>query len=284
MISVIITVNDSNQYRDIFSDQTYDRIEILPVPEDELPQARNLALKKAKGEYVVFCHEKDVVTPDYLEYLLSLTKGVSLASCGYEICDENGDAVYESPESQARVLSRQDMLCRIFYQYHYQGYLQNKIFRRSVIEKEKLVFAEDLNNSAEFLFLVQYIKAAKLVRMGAKHCYRFMPKETKTTKEDPLAGQMAELDCYLRCKKLLSSKTDAGWLCDQTVVTMALSCMQTMADQAEGSEDEMLFEKSPMRKLVKKALKIPYECFDEDEEYLYTLMETYAGSGRITTL
>ncbi|MBQ4373962.1 MAG: glycosyltransferase family 2 protein, partial [Lachnospiraceae bacterium] len=106
-----------------------ERVIWIPVDKQGVSAARNEGLHLTDGEYVVFMDGDDVVEPDYIEYLVSMMKDVDLASCGYDMVAE-GEQMYASPESTVRVLSREDMLCRLFYQINDQGYVWNKMFRR----------------------------------------------------------------------------------------------------------------------------------------------------------
>ena len=217
MITVILTVKDKNPPPDFPTTGWGTEIELLLAQQGHLPAERNAALKKAKGEYVAFVGEKDCIDPDYFTYLLEGMHGVSMATCGYEIAEDTGELLYASPESQSRVLSGEEMTCRLFYQYHYQGYLQNKLFRRDLIRKKRITFDPKYGKSADFLFLVEYLKHASLVRMGEKFRYRFVASQEMPEAGDPAEDDMDELACYRRCKKILSRRSDAYWLCEQTI-------------------------------------------------------------------
>ncbi|MCR4674464.1 MAG: glycosyltransferase family 2 protein, partial [Lachnospiraceae bacterium] len=155
MISVILF----GENKKILENQTLKDIEIISVGAEDI-SARNKALKEVKGEFVTFVSAKDELEPDYLEYLIKGIAGSHLSICGYNI-EEDGECLYETPETVPRMMSGEDMQCRLFYQYHYQGYLQNKMFRRQIIQSKHLLFDETLEENGDFLFLMQYLRYAK---------------------------------------------------------------------------------------------------------------------------
>lgn len=259
--------------------QTVRDFEILPV-DGEDGSSRNDAIKKAKGEYLVFVSAKDRLDEDYLFYLRRGMEGVQLSTCGYDICDGK-DVVYESPESTKRLMSGEEMQCRLYYQYHYQGYLQNKMFRTQILHSKRIVFAEDLEENGDFLFLIRYLRYARLVRMMPEVMYHFKPSiSLKEMKRNEALLRISETDGYLRCLKELPRHSDAMWLGEQTAAGSALSAYEAMENEVYKKKDANLFANSPMKKMAKKCLKLDYEIEDEEERLYLGLLE-YVKTGRI---
>ncbi len=261
--------------------QTLQDFEILKVDVDDI-SGRNKALKDARGEFVVFVSQKDSLKENYLEYLLEGIAKAHMSLCGYGIMD-GGEEVYRTPEGTSRLMSGEDMQCRLFYQYHYQGYLQNKMFRRQVIASKHLCFAEDLEENGDFLFLMQYLRYAKLVRLSPEVTYWFRPyKGLKGKKKSEAEQKISETDGYLRCLKEVPKRSDAMWLGEQTAAGSALLAYEAMMYEAQKQNDELLFAKSPMRKMAKKCLKLDYDIEEEEEEMLFLGLLHYAKTGRVT--
>ena len=261
--------------------QTLQDFEILPVNVDDIPE-RNKALKDARGEFVVFVSQKDSLDENYLAYLLEGISGAHMSVCGYGILD-GGEEVYRTPEGTRRLMTGEDMQCRLFYQYHYQGYLQNKMFRRQLIAAKHLSFAEDLEENGDFLFLMQYLRYVKMVRFSPEIKYWFRPyKGLKGKRKSEAEQKISETDGYLRCLKELPKRSDAMWLGEQTAAGSALLAYEAMMYEAQKQEDELFFAKSPMRKMAKKCLKLDYDIEDEEEEVLFLALLQYAKTGRVT--
>ena len=278
MVNVsVIVIGKEN--RDL-EKQTLRNFEVIPV-EGKSIAARNEAIKKAKGEFLTFVSAKDDLAENYLDYLLQGRVGAHMSVCGYDISDGN-EVVYETPESTRRLMSGEEMQCRLYYQYHYQGYLQNKMFRTQILRSKRIMFAEDLEENSDFLFLMQYLRYAKLVRMLPEICYHFRPYNSlKKSLQSEAELRISETDGYLRCLKEVQRRSDAQWLGEQTATGSALMAYEAMEEEAQKKKDDYLFAKHPMRKMAKKCLKLEYEIEDEEEERLYLGLLEYAKTGRV---
>ena len=260
--------------------QTVKDIEIISVDGEDI-QSRNDAIKNAKGEYLVFVSAKDRLDENYLFYLLQGMTGAHLSTCGYDILD-GGEVVYESPESTKRLMSGEEMQCRLYYQYHYQGYLQNKMFRTQILHSKKISFSEDLEENGDFVFLIQYLRYAKLVRMLPNIMYHFRPSiSLKERKKSEALLRISETDGYLRCLKELPKHSDAMWLGEQTAAASALSAYEAMENEVIKKGDDSIFAQNPMKKMAKKCLKLDYEIEDEEEERLFLGLLAYAKTGKV---
>ena len=72
------------------------------------------------------------------------------------------------------------------------------------------------------------------------------------------------------------------WLGEQTAAGSALLAYEAMMYEAQKQNDELLFAKSPMRKMAKKCLKLDYDIEEEEEEMLFLGLLHYAKTGRVT--
>lgn len=280
MISVIYFTKNLEGVAKNLNNQDFSDMEILPVKPNDIA-ARNETIKKAKGEFLTFVSAKDSLDEHYLAYLQKGMEGAHMSVCGYDISDGN-EVVYETPESTRRLMSGEEMQCRLYYQYHYQGYLQNKMFRTQILRSKRIMFAEDLEENSDFLFLMQYLRYAKLVRMLPEICYHFRPYNSlKKSLQSEAKLRISETDGYLRCLKEVQRRSDAHWLGEQTAAGSALLAYEAMEVEVHKKQDEYFFAKHPMRKMAKKCLKLEYEIEDEEEERLYLGLLEYAKTGRV---
>ena len=272
------------------SDVLFDpRVSWYPVDKAGVSYARNMGLAMANGEYIVFLDGDDVVEKDYIEYLLSQMTGVELASCGYDMMSDVA-CMYQTPESTKRVLSREDMLCRLFYLINDQGYVWNKMYRRSVIEQYHLRFHEDLHYGEDRMFLVEYVLHSQKVRMAPEVKYHYQMREhsamdekresladVDTLSPERLEKQATEVLAYVKMRKLLRKYPDAKWLCSQVAVYTALQLYSTI----ESAENPSIYRKSKFRKHIRKLRFVEY-FGDADDAYLHQCMLTYGRTGRVT--
>ena len=188
-------------------------VEIIYVEDDnDLAQKRNEAVKKSRAKYIMFAAPGMKIDEDGIDAMAEQMEHTSakLVCCGYRMFEPDGvDPVYETPEFNRRYLDREDMLCRLFYQTHYQGYVFNKLFKRSVIRNHHLKFAEDIPGSEEMLFLVEYLKKAGDAIM--------LPGHYVDVSYIPSADLSLELEAFYRIHTKLRKNPDAQWLCEQTI-------------------------------------------------------------------
>lgn len=265
-----------------------ERVIWFSVDEAGVSAARNLGVHLTNGEYMIFMDGDDVVEPDYVEYLVSKMKDVDLASCGYDMVAD-GESVYASPESTVRVLSKEDMLCRLFYQVHDQGYVWNKMFRRSIIEGYSLRFDTQLFYGEDREFLVKYLLHANRARMAPEHKYHYQMRENSAMDSlresrvdlslmtpELLERQSTEILAFIRMRKELPRNSDAQWLCTQVGMYTALQLYETI----ESHEEPELFARSKFRKYIRKMRFWQY-FGDEEDEALRQRMMYYGRKGRI---
>ena len=190
--------------------------EIIKTEErDDMAAFRNEALKKSHAKYVMFAAPGMKVDEKGIALMAEQMEKTSakMVSCGYRMYapDEEGspELVYETPEFNRRFLDKDDMLCRLFYQTHYQGFVFNKLFKRSVIRNHHLKFAEDIPGSEEMLFVVEYIKKAGDAIM--------LPGHYTEVSFVPSADLGLELEAFYRMQARLKRHPDAQWLCEQSI-------------------------------------------------------------------
>ena len=186
--------------------------EIIPAADgDGLAVFRNRAIKNIKAKYVAFCGRDVIFDPDMMDFVTDEMErsGAGMGVIGYDIADPEGGILYETPEGTRRVMDRDDMLCRIFYQTHYQGFVWNKVYRRSIIKRNFLKFDEDIPGSEEMVFLVDYLKHTRDVVV--------LPQHLVHATAVPTADMDLELLAYERIRKKLRRFPDAQWLCEESM-------------------------------------------------------------------
>lgn len=150
-------------------------------------KARNMGLDLVKTKFVTFIDSDDWVEPDHLQNLLD-TIGST------EICSVNvikSDTKVENSQVQAKTLSKSEYMVKVLGMKDVLGYLWNKMFTMSIINKFNLRLDENLNSSEDLLFVVKYlthIKQGKVIFAPATYHYivrsnSLTQKQEKSTKE-----------------------------------------------------------------------------------------------------
>lgn len=108
--------------------------------------AKNIALKKAKGDWIGFIDADDWITPDYYEKLITKAEetGADIVGCDLSLVDEYtfkpGKIVKESRKDQVGNLDHEKRVSMILD----SGALVTKIFRRQFILDNDLFFPEHI--------------------------------------------------------------------------------------------------------------------------------------------
>lgn len=171
----VIVVDDGS------TDDTYERtlsavgddtrFTIISISNNGVSHARNIALDAATGEYVVFADADDIVSPDFVSTLVSLIIDYSAD------CSAVGIApfVTEAPSfSEGRVTVYQDQKAQSSMLEGPKGFLCNKCFLASLIEEADIRLREDIAQSEDMLFLLDYLSKCSRVAYndGCRYAYR----------------------------------------------------------------------------------------------------------------
>ena len=138
-------------------------------------RARNVGLHVAKGDYIIFCDSDDVMAPDMIETLYENMQctGTELSCCQYMVFEDTESICFQNSNIQ-KVYDGDDRYRMVMEQPLYGGYVWNKLFKRNLIENNRLEFSETLAILEDKLFVLQYIgKCQKVCTTDAKlYAYR----------------------------------------------------------------------------------------------------------------
>ena len=262
----------------------------LHVKRAGVSAARNLGIANATGKYCVFFDGDDILAPELIMYLVFQIQGVQMASCGYDVAEdcEPSKVLYQSPESTARVLHATDMMCRIFFVEHYQGFIWNKIFRRDLIEKYQIRFHEDVYYNEDRTFIIEYLTHTHCTRMAPSHLYHYQlhPKSAmgkvremqQSEDTEFFERRVTEVLGFSYMRRALRRFRDAYYCCGADMIYSELRLFSEMltAHKEQGRN----FEKSLLRKFARRAMLLPFEPENEKRRALYhkLIMYGYTGS------
>ena len=152
------------------------RIRFLDRPNGGVSAARNAALAAAKGDYLQFSDSDDLLTPDATETLVRAAQvtGADLVISHFFRVDGEKQAQRGHIKGE-RLLTRQEFaqeMVKAPANYYY-GALWNKLYRRSIVEKQGLRFEEGVSWSENFLFNLEYLRHVRLVAAVPKPLYYY---------------------------------------------------------------------------------------------------------------
>ncbi len=152
-----------------------------------LSQARNTGLKEARGSYVWICDPDDTYDPDLLARARAALERTQADVCLFgfaeEYYDEHGAFMYrnELPLQPAEWPAAQDwrgMVIGWETSTHF-GYAWNKMYRRSIIEREGLSY-EGVRLIEDVLFNAAYFRAAEGVAIIGGTPYHYAKRRGRS--------------------------------------------------------------------------------------------------------
>lgn len=128
------------------------RVKVVSKTNGGVSSARNLGLDIASGEFIMFCDSDDWVDPEWCETLLLKYQPDNFTMCGQYI---EGVQKY----FPHKVCSDSIVDCRDFLQLKMNMFNVpwNKIFEKSVIERNHIRYDTKLTNGEDLLFNISYM-------------------------------------------------------------------------------------------------------------------------------
>lgn len=128
-------------------------------PNGGVSSARNEGLKVAEGEWVVFLDSDDTIKPNHIEAMLSAVEdGIDTVFTGFEQIAE-GNKIIEGHAYDRQTYKGKDGIAKFLDETEALSFMipWDRMYRRSVIVKEGILFDTKLSLSEDRLFCYQYL-------------------------------------------------------------------------------------------------------------------------------
>lgn len=158
------------------------RIQIIDKDNEGVSAARNDGIKHSSGEFIIFVDGDDYLSNDYVDYMISLIKENNCEFCLSLNCYSQKNEKQSAGLEKKSILPN-DAVALLLSPRVVVG-CWNKIYSRSFLEKNNLLFSTDLFYGEGLNFIIQCAQKASKVGIGNKkvYYYRRNNNQSATTK------------------------------------------------------------------------------------------------------
>lgn len=131
------------------------RIHVIDSENRGVSEARNIGLKEATGDYILFCDSDDFVSPYWAETMMSKYEPNLLVMCKLTAFD-NDETICNTQinEFENSIIGKKDF---IYYRETGIGSPTNKLFKTEIIKKYNIKFSNKLSLGEDLLFVLEYL-------------------------------------------------------------------------------------------------------------------------------
>lgn len=282
------SVDDSGIICDRFAKE-YEKIYYYPKKHSGVSSARNLGMKYAKGDYILFADADDYLADKMLETMLREGERADLIVCGvYHLKKVDGkEAVVPTKIlkiTEKRVVENNyfEVLCR-------SSTLWNKLIKRDLIDN--LLFDECKTYGEDMVFVTSLLPRAKKVIMIPDHLYYYNRfREGNIVTEELSSKTLEFLDNSVEVYSMTAKHHESS--CGLFRISFAINRVLSMVDYSEKKKykvyirrcgralrktslrDRINFTKDVRFKKKRKKLRLLYLIFPYFPYLVYSYAKT----------
>lgn len=160
------------------------RIKVIHKENGGVSSARNRGLDEAQGKYIMFCDSDDYIKEEFCAPLLNLANDDEdcLVLAGITEINDQGktkdDLCAKFSEGESATLTNGEF-CDLYIELNLNSKFllmnmpYNKLFSRSVIEKNHLRFDTKISYNEDFIFNIMYLDKVSTVKIYNKSIYNY---------------------------------------------------------------------------------------------------------------
>jgi len=160
------------------------RIKLIRQKNSGVGVARNQGIYESDGIYICFVDADDYVSEDFVGnlYLLMIENNAELSICGlYEI---RGKDILNKTVGTMELITQQDAMEKLLREDSFKGYVWNKMFKRSIILENHIIFDEDINLWEDVLFVFQYMLHVSRIVFNPEPKYYYIFSEKSLSHQE----------------------------------------------------------------------------------------------------
>lgn len=184
---VLLVDNNSTDNTAKISDAFSASLPLTYVKEPQLgiQFARSRALKEINTRYFAFVDSDDLLSPYYVQELITNISDYTLPSVRYKTFDENQRIFLQSMKRRKGVKylfpKKGQGYSFDTFQGIYQGFLWNKLFDMTIVKKYNLDFDKDISIGEDSLFIDKYIQHVNKICLTNTIGYFYRIKQNSLT-------------------------------------------------------------------------------------------------------
>lgn len=144
---------------------------------------RNDGLKNARGEYITFVDGDDFVSEDFLSKLFNeaITSKADIVVSNYFAYKKHKKIIFTSNFAAKGVYNNKKALQKLFNDVSCRGYVRGKLFKKSLLEENKLEFIDVKETSEDVLFTYMAFLNANKVSFIRDRLYYYVLRSDSIT-------------------------------------------------------------------------------------------------------
>ena len=174
--------------------------------------ARNYGIRLAAGELITFVDADDYIEPQHISALVSamLEQNADCAVSGYilDLCGRSEKRVFCGMKNMGAHSAVLNMLDTTLY----QGFLCNKLFRKSIIDNARLSLCEDIFYCEDQLFCAEYFSNCSRVTCAEKAYYHYRQRRGSAVNGSRLSRMLTGVKAIEACGELFRDDSEISAL------------------------------------------------------------------------
>lgn len=206
------------------------RIRVFHKENGGVSSARNVGLRNAKGKWLTFLDSDDELMLYALDFLINIVNDhsdIDIVLAGYDTVDLKNGIVKSTSELPytSKIVNRDSAIKLMYRSDFYLCFICSKLYKNSIIKKNKLFFDETIYYSEDRLFIIQYLcNCRNQIQYTTKSIYKYFYRDNSamtslvnTFNYKSITGFYATLLMYKALKDIGTTKDNIFYALEDVI-------------------------------------------------------------------